>query len=105
MEAASRPALEPLADLPVEEPFGLSGTASKGEGPHPSSPGPTGASVAAANTPTSASAGLRDSDEDLLAYGALLNMELETPLSPPNSASPASSAPVPQADYDSGLVP
>src|SRR4051794_5483844 len=109
MEAASRPPLEPLADLPVEEPFGVNGSASKAEGANSSSPaasrGPGGTSATAASTPNPTSAAPTDSDEDLLAHGVLLNLDPEAPLDPSNWVSSHPSAPVPQAGYDSGLVP
>jgi len=70
MEAASRPAFEPLADLPVEEPFGLGW---KG--------GALRRHLFYSNTAiTSASSSGRhfkspmDSDEDLLSHGALLDL-------------------------------
>src|SRR6266852_413996 len=67
MEAASRPAFEPLADLPVEEPFGLAGKGSpSGRTSSTATPPSTSASAA---TPTSKSP--MDSDEDLLAHGAM----------------------------------
>src|SRR5712671_538052 len=97
MEPASRPAFEPLADLPVEEPFGLNGTASPaGAGPSSSTP-----ASATAHSPTAPSKGLVDPDEDLLAHGALLDLGPEPPAVPSTSTtsttSPASSPPVPQA--------
>src|ERR1700704_5061163 len=73
MEAASRPAFEPLADLPVEEPFGLTGTTSQAGGARPSPSTSTPASTTA-SPPTLPAKGPLDSDEDLLAHGALLDL-------------------------------
>src|ERR1700730_3767473 len=70
MEAASRPAFEPLADLPVEEPIGLAVKGSPtGRTSSTATPPSTSAS---ATTPTSQSP--MDSDEELLAHGALLDL-------------------------------
>src|SRR5258705_6006230 len=100
MEAASRPALEPLADLPVEEPFGLNGTASQVGRARPPP------STATASPPTP-SKGPTNPDEDLLAYGVLLDSGTEaSPASPPTSTPPtAPSTSMPDAPYDSVLIP
>src|SRR5438045_1390790 len=75
MEAASRPKLEPLADLPVEEPIG-----------------PTVSSVSAKSPSL-------DSGEDLLSHGALLD------LSASPTMAPAVAAPGPEARPDTALIP
>src|SRR5579862_8316972 len=71
MEAASRPALEPLADLPVEEALGAPAV------PPPLVPPPPSRS-ATSKRPS-------DLEEELLAHGALLDLGPEAP----NPASPA----------------
>src|SRR4051812_42906663 len=76
MEAASRPKLEPLADLPVEEPMGS--TVSSGSAKH-----------------SSLDSGSMDSGADLLSHGDLLDL----------SASPTVAAPAPEARPDTSLIP
>src|ERR1700730_17791955 len=71
MEAASRPAFEPLADLPVEEPIGFAVEGAP-TGPTSSSTATPPSTSASATTPTSQSP--MDSDEELLAHGALLDL-------------------------------
>src|ERR1700733_10733007 len=81
MEAASRPKLEPLADLPVEEPMG-----------------PTVSSGSAKRSSLdsgSLDSGSLYSGDDLLSHGALLDL----------SASPTVAAPVPEARPDTALIP
>src|ERR1700730_5222946 len=87
MEAASRPAFEPLADLPVEEPVGLSGTGSPMGRTSPATTPPS------TSVPPVASTGILDSEEDFLAYGSLLDLEPEGSLAPASAAPSASVMP------------
>ena len=102
MEAASRPAFEPLADLPVEEPFGLNGSASQVGGARPSSTA-SPASPPPASPPTAP----MESDEDLLAHGVLLDMSPapSTASSSSTTSAGVSTSSVTEAPYDSGLIP
>src|SRR6266702_7332724 len=104
MEAASRPAFEPLADLPVEEPFGLNGTASQPGSGRPSSSAAVPATTAA-SPPSAPSMGPMDSGEDLLAHGVLLDLGPEAPPASSVSTSPPLSTPPLGAPSDSGLIP
>jgi hypothetical protein len=109
MEAASRPVFEPLADLPVEEPFGMGGSASPVAGGRTTPASPSTSSTAASGSPTSSNERM-DLEEDLLSHGALIEpVEAEAAERPssgvPTSAGSAASANMPGLPADSSLIP
>lgn len=82
MEAVDPAFFEPLTDLPVEESFAGGETGSQAGGGHPS--------AAAAARSAAASKGTMESDEDLLAHGALLEMGAQQPAPGTGEARPDS---------------
>src|SRR5262249_14616423 len=101
MEAASRPVLEPLPDLPVEEAFGLDAVEAPLGRDQTTSPAAGTPSSPPENGVPPVTRPQIEGDEELLAHGILLDLDPESSALPASAELPQG-IPVPETRLESG---